>query len=183
MVLNFSKNFHSKFLEFRSEIGENGDIGIELFSRYMECHTNLESFKGKFIRSRFLYQDIMALLQSFGSLPHFKHLDLEVLNCQIGDTELVAFVYGLSKIPQLKSVSFKVIQNSPLSMDYIEKFIEKVSSMENLEKFDFYFRKQTFFKRDLPRIENKFKQFKDVQCSCSPQSIYLYKHKTPNSSC
>jgi len=83
----------------------------------------------------------MALFQGLKKLAHFTQIKFEVLNCEIHDTELVAFVYGLSLIPQLKYVQFKVIQSSPFSMDYIEKFIEKISSMRNIEKFDLYFRK------------------------------------------
>ena len=73
-------------------------------------------------RSNVPYQDILSLLKSFVSLVHFRHLEFEFLkyeiiqlislfpSCAIGDTELVAFAYGLSRLPQLKYVRLKILQ-------------------------------------------------------------------------
>jgi len=40
-------------------------------------------------------------------------------SCQIGDTEFVVFLYGLSQIPQLKSVCLKVIQFDFFSTSFL----------------------------------------------------------------
>jgi len=62
-----------------------------------------------------------------------------------------------------------------ISIDYIEKSIEKVSNMNNLEKFDFYFRKQIIPARERTRLEKVFSQFKNVHCNFCPQSLHIYK--------
>jgi len=114
-------------------------------------------------------------MQCFKSLVHLKYLEFELLSCEIGDMEVAAFLYSLCLIQQLKYFCFKVIQTSPISMDYIEKFVEKISSMSNIKEFDLYFRKQYISQRDRPRIERMFSRFKNVQCSCSSQSLYIFK--------
>jgi len=89
--------------------------------------------------------------------------------------ELAIFAYGLSQIPQLKSLKLKVIQKFLISMDHIEKFVEKVSSMMNIKKFDLYFRKQIISEGERPDIERRFSRFNRVKFCCCPQSLYLYK--------
>jgi len=89
--------------------------------------------------------------------------------------ELMAFAYGLSQIPHLKSIRFKFIQKSPFEIDLIQQFIEKILRIENIDKFDFYFRKQIILARDVYRIEKMFSQFPNVHCSFGHQSLHLSK--------
>jgi len=158
-----------------SSMGENGDESNKVIKQYIERHINMEMFKLQLIRTSFMAEDILNLFQAFVPLANFKHLKFEFLSCGLGDMELAAFIYGLSQIPQLKYFQLKIIQSSPISMEYIEKFVDKLCSMNNLEKFDLYFRKQYISNRDVARIKNMFSRFKNVQCSCSPQSLYVEK--------
>jgi len=39
-------------LNFRANIGEDGDVGAQLMNNYIAGHTNLERFTGRYIRYR-----------------------------------------------------------------------------------------------------------------------------------
>jgi len=93
-----------------SHIGEKGDIGDEMVQQYIRSHTGLETFQLQFIKTPFQSQESLEILQCLASLVHFRHLEYEFLNCGIGDVDIAVFAYGLSKIPQLKYLRFKVIQ-------------------------------------------------------------------------
>jgi len=158
-----------------SSMGDNGDITDEIMRKYLERHINLESFKIQIIRTSFTTQDILNILQGLVPLVQFRHLEFEFLNCGVGDMDLASSMYGISQLPQLKYLNLKIIQSLSISLEYIEKFVNQTSCLKNIEKFDLYFRKQNISQRDVPRIENMFSRFKDVQCSCSAQSLYVYK--------
>ena len=57
------------------------------------------------------------------------------------DQELMVIVYGLSLVPQFKYVRLKFIQSSPFSIEGVEQFVQRVSKMSHIEKFDLHFRK------------------------------------------
>jgi len=94
-----------------SHMGEDGDLGYEMFKQYLHSHTGLQSFKLQLIKTACNSQDLLNIMPCFTSLVHLKRLDFEFLNCGIGDIEVAMFVYGLSLIPQLKYVRLKVIQS------------------------------------------------------------------------
>jgi len=154
---------------------EGGSLIAESYGRFVSSHLNLEKLKCKLIRNHLLFREILTFLTCFKPLLHFKHFDFELLNCQIGDQEILLIAYGLSQTPQLKHIRFKVIQSSFLSIECIEQCVEKFANTKTLESFDLYFRKLSIFTRDIPRLERLFSRFENINCSFSPQSVWISK--------
>jgi len=158
-----------------SSMADHGDDNHDFLMQYFSSYPGLESYKLKLVKTSFQSQDMLLLSKCFVSFVNLRHFDIEFLNCEIDDLKFGICMYSLSQIPQLKYIRFKIIQKTQISIDYIEKSIEKVSNMINLEKFDFYFRKQTILARERTRLEKVFLQFKNVHCSFSPQSLHIYR--------
>ena len=59
----------------------------------------------------------------------------------MGDQELMVVAYSLTLVPQFKETRIKFIQSSPISIEAIEQFVDKICKMKNIEKFGLYFRK------------------------------------------
>jgi len=124
-----------------SSMADHGDDNHDFLIQYFSSYPGLESYKLKLVKTSFQSQDMLLLSKCFVSFVNLRHFDIEFLNCEIDDLKFGICMYSLSQIPQLKYIRFKIIQKTQISIDYIEKSIEKVSNMINLEKFDFYFRK------------------------------------------
>jgi len=159
-----------------AQMGEEGYFATQIMKQYISSHPSLERFKVRLIRNSFFAQDTLEFMKTFALMPHFRHLDFEFLNCSLSDDELALFFYGLTFIRQVKYVCLKVIQNVPISIEYIERFIAMVSNMPNIEKFDFYFRKIMISRTELSQYERAFSRFQNVQCSFCPQSVHIFKN-------
>lgn len=134
-----------------SATGQWANMGIEMDQTVKDIKKNLEIYpcfqkmKLKSMRIPANYDSFMIFFTVVSSFPSLQHLDWEFLNCQISDMELVAIAQGLSKVKQLKDFSLKVIQNSSISEECIEKVALVISRLENLSKLDLYFTKYIHF--------------------------------------
>jgi len=157
-----------------SGMNESGDVGTQLFANYVASYVDVERMKCKLRKSSFSSQDILIWMKSFTSMLSLKHLDVELLRCEIGDIELTAIAYGLFQNKHLKSIRLKFIQKTLISIDYIDQFITTVSRMNNLENFDLYFRMQTLPPSEISLLKNTFSRFSNINYSFGKHTFHLY---------
>jgi len=89
--------------------------------------------------------------------------------------EVIAFAHGLINLPQIKYFSLKVLQNPNVSKECLEKFATAISRLENLSQFDLYFRRLGLRKDEILELEKRIETLPNIQCSCSKESIHIYK--------
>jgi len=170
-----------KFLDATFSVpGEWANMGIEndlneQLTKSFDGFPQLQVLRLKLIKTMSNYHEILNILTAVSTLQNIHHLDFEYLNCRISDMEVIAFVQGIVKITQLKSFRLKVIQNFDISEDCIEKVAGVLSRLDNLTKFDLYFRKLSLHPRAIVELGKRIEGFGNISCSCSKESIYIYK--------
>jgi len=163
--------------------GEWADMGIEndfneqLLTKIFEGFPQLQVLKLKSIKTMSNYHETLNMLAAMSTLQNIHHLEFEYLNCRISDMEVIAFAQGLMKIKQLKSFCLKVIQNFDISEDCIEKVADVLSRLENLTKFDLYFRRLRLHPQAIIELGKRIESFGNISCSCSKESIHIYKRE------
>jgi len=162
-----------------SSLGTESDIHMEALMCIVQKLPLLQKLKMKVIKSIFNSQEILRLLTAVDTLRDFYHLEFELINCRISDLEIIAFAHGLMKAKSIKYFSLKVIQNSNISEECIEKFAGVISKFDHLLKFDLYFRRLNLHPRGILDLGNRIQNFPKLQCSCSKESIHIFKLSDP----
>jgi len=160
-----------------SSLGTESDIHLEALMCIVQKLPLLQKLKMKVIKSIFNSQEILRLLTAFHTLQDFYHLEFELINCRISDLEIIAFAHGLMKAKNLKHFSLKVIQNSNISEECIEKFAGVLSKFDHLFKFDLYFRRLRLHPQAIIELGKRIESFGNISCSCSKESIHIYKRE------
>jgi len=135
----------------------------------------LETLRIVVIKTYVNIEDIVNFFTLTTFIPTLSHFEIEYLNCQISDMEVMAFAHSLPKAKYLKYFSFKVIQKPGLSEDCIIQLANVLSRLENLTKFDIYFRRLGFHLRAIKDLGNRIENFGNIQCCCSKESIHIYR--------
>jgi len=164
-----------------SATGQWANMGIEMdqtvkdIKKHLEIYPNFKIMKIKSMKIPANYDAFLIFFTVMSHFPSLQHLDWEFLNCQISDFELIAIAQGLPKVQQLKSFSLKVIQNSMLSEDCIEKVASVISRLDNFSKFDLYFSKLSLHPQAIKELGKRIESSGNVRCSCSKISLHIYK--------
>jgi len=163
-----------------SAIGEWANVGgtdqnKAIFTKISERFPQLQSLRIMVIKTIFNYESIMHSILILQSFARINKIQYEFLNSQISDVEIIAFAHGLMKVKQLKVFSIKVLQKGGISEECIEKFAGILSNLDNLQKFDLYFRKLDIHPQGIVDLGTRIQNFKNIQCSCSKESIYIYR--------
>jgi len=158
-----------------SGMSDKGDLNTEVLARYISRYVGAERFTCRLRKDNFSAQEALVWMKSFASMPSLRCLDIEFLNCEVGEMELMAIAYGLSQTTQLKSICFKFAQKTPISIDFLIQFIRKVVRIDNLEKFDIYFRMRSLSSTEISQLENTFSGSPNIHSSLGKHSFHLYK--------
>jgi len=135
----------------------------------------LEKFRICKIKTPSNFEDIINFLTLISYVTTLYHVEFDYLNCQLSDMEVMAFAHGLTKAKQLKYFSLKVIQKPGLSEDCIEQLALVLSKLDNLSKFDVYFRRLGLHPQSMRDLDNRIEGFGNIQCCCSKESIHIYR--------
>jgi len=135
----------------------------------------LEKLRTLTIKKYTNFEEILNSFKIIALVPTLFHLESEYLNCQLSDMEVLAFAQGLLKAKQLKYFSLKVIQKPGISEDCIIELANFLSRLENLTKFDFYFRRLGFHPQAIRDLGSRIESFGNIQCCCSKESIHIYR--------
>jgi len=171
-----------KYINAASSVsGQWADMGIEKdYNVQMLTHTfkkipQLEKMKIKSMKALSNYEATLTFFTAISQLKNFHHLEWELLNCRVGDMEVVAYVHGLMKVKQIKYFSLKVIQNPNISEDCLEKVAHAMSRLESLLGFDLYFRKLNLHSQAIKELGKRIETYENIHCLCSKESIHIYK--------
>jgi len=167
--------------EWESKTGENSNLAESYCSEWMARFPNIEEMTMKFINA----MDTNEIVSGFSiltTIPHLKTLNYEALSCRIGDMELMAILFGITKMKQIKNLNFKLIQRSTVSEMVIAKFVEIVSKQENIENFNIYFRRLDLPDQILAEFVNDICRMNKVKCERYRGSLHFYRYKVPEAS-
>jgi len=140
-----------------------GNLKIDKFMKNIEPHPLLENLKFQMIRVDLNSEEIMKLMNAVKTKIHLKHFCLELLNCGLGELEIVSFLYKISTLTQLESLTFKFIENTTtLSEPIAFAFVETFSRMPNLHTFNIYFRKLNISPCETQLLENKLSEIPNI---------------------
>lgn len=158
-----------------SGMSDNGDLSTELLACYVSRYVRAENFKCRLRKNYISAQDAFIWMKSIASMPSLKHFDIELLNCEIGEMELMTIAYGLSQSTKIKSVCFRFLQKTPISTEFLMQFMNQVVKINNLQKFDLYFRMRALSSSEISQLENAFSSFSNIHSSSGKHSFRLYK--------
>jgi len=158
-----------------ANMGIGNDFDEMHLTQVLEGFPQLQVLKVKIIKTMSNYQDIINTFTGMSNLQNIHHLEFEYLNCRLSDIEIIAFVHGLMKVKQLKYFSLKIIQNSDISEDCIEKASDAISKFDNLSKFDLYFRRLSLHPLGIAELGRRIENSGNIHCSCSKESIHIAK--------
>jgi len=84
--------------------------------------------------------ELFLMGEAFSYVPSLRHLAFEFLNCRIGDIEVMTFFLAISKLTQLESFTFSLIQNSNLSEEGMMQLCRAILRLQSSLKLKLYFR-------------------------------------------
>jgi len=157
------------------EIMAETDKQTQLVKTVLKVFQHLERIRFCFIKKVANFEDLVHLLYLTAIVPSFSQIEYEFLNCQINDMEVFSLAHGLSKIKSLDYFALKVVQKPGISEDCIEKLAFVLSKLDNISKFDIYFRRLGIHPRAIQDLRNKIENFGNIQCICSKESIHMYR--------
>jgi hypothetical protein len=154
------------------ESQETEEFCIQFMSRF----PNVEEMTCRFVNVGDAVE-INACTNTMAKLNHLKTLNYEGLACRMGDLEFMTILFGFTKLTQLKTLNFKLIQPPNVSEMAIARFVDVISKMGNLENFNIYIRRVEMpdqmiqeFVRDICRMSN-------VKCHRYKGSLHFYREK------
>jgi len=121
--------------------------------------------------------DLLNAFTVMGNMPYLRTMNYESLNCRMGDLEMMTILFGLTKMPNVKNLRFKVIQNPSVSEMSIARFVEVVSKQPNIENFDFYVRRLNLPEEVLSQFVNEVCKMNKVYCERYKGSLHFYRYK------
>jgi len=177
-----ARKIHARNIDMTfSSVGEWGskgiekDIQMENFATLAQKVPQVERVRFQIIKTAVNYEDVLEFFEICALIPSLIHIEYELLNSQISDMEIGAIVHGLIKAPKFKYFSLKVIQKPGISEDCIEKFACVLSRLDNLSRFDIYFRKLGFHPQSIKDLGARIDSLENIQCSCSKESIHIFR--------
>jgi len=158
-----------------SNMGTESDPSGQATVDFFSGQTKLQQLKIKMMKIPVNFEGILLFFPAISPSKNLHHLEWEFLNCRVTDMEIIAFAQGLTKARQLEYFSLKVIQNSNVSEDCIEKIVEVMSKLDNLSKFDLYFRKLNLPPKGILELGKRILYLPNIDCSCSKESIHIFR--------
>jgi len=164
--------------EWESKTGENSSPAEDYCTDWMARFPNLQEITIRFINAMDL-NEMISGINILTTVPHLKTLNYEALSCRMGDMELMAILFGVTKMKQIKNLNFKLIQRSFVSEMVMAKFIEIVSKQENIENFNVYFRRLDLPEQILAQFVDDVCRMNNVNCERYKGSLHFYRYKVP----
>jgi len=181
--LKWIKEFKIKNMDLSLSVpGEWENQGMEssqddeMLRQLFEKHTQLQKLSIKAIKTFTNYENLIGFMTAISAAKTLRHFGFEFLNCKIEDMHVIAFVHCITKMKQLHSFSLKVLQNPNISEECLERVTSVLLKLENLSRFDLYFRRLNLAPQEILELGNRIQNlFGNVECACSRGSIHIYK--------
>lgn len=112
-------------------------------------------------------------------LPHFKSLKLLKLvfvSCNLTDLEVMILAEGIGKCKQIEEATFTVIQKPEISWECYCKAAEFISKLNNLKKFDIYFRRLNVSSFEVKQIKTALEKLNNTKYILQNQSLHIYRN-------
>jgi len=139
-----------------------------------ECK-NLREFvcryRGLTISSEFMFGFMNIILEK----DSVRLVEIEFLNCHLGDQEIMVLAYQILKLVQVKRLSLKVIQYPNISEMCIINLITAISKLNNLEHFDVFLRRLSIEDETAIELVDRINQLNNIKCVKSKQSLHIFK--------
>jgi len=139
-----------------------------------ECK-NLKEFVCKYrgitISSEFMIGFMKVIIEK----ESLRLVDLEFLNCHLGDQETMILAFQILKLAQVKRISLKVIQYPNISEICVINLVTAFSRLENLDHFDVFLRRLSIEDENLIQLVDRINQLNNIKCVISKQSLHIFK--------